>query len=274
MEDLGGSWPLVSSLRFSKTVFSRNRAGVRAAPGLDSRAHAIVFKYDVTRGARLAHYHASELYYRRTVAASGRPRDLARGAAGDRIAQHAPAVPVRQSRGRSTDYDFVRLSSPQTFLLPRRRGVELRRGLRPVASAITSSSGTTASSGPNPTSTFRREAIDARASLDCCRFRAFPETGNSVARHASIGCYNQFYPLVVAECSNILLYISVCRNECALTSSLVRRHAGGAGSAPLAAQLSGASDTPRRNRRPGIRERTLFATDANRLDCCPTTTGF
>lgn len=121
MEDLGGSWSTGEFSSVLEDVFSPATGTVFRRSGQDSihGRTAIVFKYDVTR--ERSHWRIitpSQLYYPAYRGSIWIDRETSRVVRLEMESRNMPLLFPFAKVESATDYDFVRLSSPQTFLLP------------------------------------------------------------------------------------------------------------------------------------------------------------
>jgi hypothetical protein len=121
MEDLGGAWSTGEFSSVLEDVFSPATGAVFRRSGQDSihGRTAIVFKYDVTR--ERSHWRIitpSQLYYPAYRGSIWIDRETSRVVRLEMESRNMPLLFPFAKVESATDYDFVRLSSPQTFLLP------------------------------------------------------------------------------------------------------------------------------------------------------------
>src|SRR5579864_7915414 len=121
MEDLGGSWSTGEFSSVLEDVFSPETGAVFRRSGQDSihGRTAIVFKYDVTR--ERSHWRLmapSQLYYPAYRGSIWIDRETSRVVRIEMETRNMPLLFPFAKVESATDYDFVRLASPQTFLLP------------------------------------------------------------------------------------------------------------------------------------------------------------
>ncbi|HTD43683.1 MAG TPA: hypothetical protein VK687_05860, partial [Bryobacteraceae bacterium] len=121
MEDVGGSWSTGEFSSVLEDVFSPATGAVFRRSGQDSihGRTAIVFKYDVTR--ERSHWRIitpSQLYYPAYRGSIWIDRETSRVVRLEMESRNMPLLFPFAKVESATDYDFVRLASPQTFLLP------------------------------------------------------------------------------------------------------------------------------------------------------------
>jgi len=121
MEDLGGAWSTGEFSSVLEDVFSPATGAVFRRSGQDSihGRTAIVFKYDVTR--ERSHWRIitpSQLYYPAYRGSIWIDRETSRVVRLEMESRNMPLLFPFAKVESATDYDFVRLSSPQTYLLP------------------------------------------------------------------------------------------------------------------------------------------------------------
>jgi hypothetical protein len=121
MEDLGGSWSTGEFSSVLEDVFSPATGAVFRRSGQDSihGRTAIVFKYDVTR--ERSHWRIitpSQIYYPAYRGSIWIDRETSRVVRLEMESRNMPLLFPFAKVESATDYDFVRLSSPQTYLLP------------------------------------------------------------------------------------------------------------------------------------------------------------
>jgi hypothetical protein len=121
MEDLGGSWSTGEFSSVLEDVFAPETGAVFRRSGQDSihGRTAIVFKYDVTR--ERSHWRIitpSQIYYPAYRGSIWIDRETSRVVRLEMESRNMPLLFPFAKVESATDYDFVRLSSPQTYLLP------------------------------------------------------------------------------------------------------------------------------------------------------------
>jgi len=121
MEDLGGAWSTGEFSSVLEDVFSPATGAVFRRSGQDSihGRTALVFKYDVTR--ERSHWRIitpSQLYYPAYRGSIWIDRETSRVVRLEMESRNMPLLFPFAKVESDTDYDFVRLASPQAFLLP------------------------------------------------------------------------------------------------------------------------------------------------------------
>jgi hypothetical protein len=121
MEQVGGSWSTGEFSSILEDLFSPETGAVFRRSGQDSihGRTTIVFKYDVTR--ERSHWRImapSQLYYPAYRGSVWIDRETSRVVRIEMESRNMPLLFPFAKVESATDYDFVRLASPQTFLLP------------------------------------------------------------------------------------------------------------------------------------------------------------
>jgi hypothetical protein len=121
MEEVGGSWSTGEFSSVLEDLFAPETGAVFRRSGQDSihGRMTIVFKYDVTR--ERSHWRIiapSQLYYPAYRGSIWIDRETSRVVRLEMESRNMPLLFPFAKVESATDYDFVRLSSPQAFLLP------------------------------------------------------------------------------------------------------------------------------------------------------------
>jgi hypothetical protein len=121
MEEVGGSWSTGEFSSVLEDLFAPETGAVFRRSGQDSihGRTTIVFKYDVTR--ERSHWRIiapSQLYYPAYRGSIWIDRETSRVVRLEMESRNMPLLFPFAKVESATDYDFVRLSSPQAFLLP------------------------------------------------------------------------------------------------------------------------------------------------------------
>jgi hypothetical protein len=121
MEEVGGSWSTGEFSSILEDLFAPATGAVFRRSGQDSihGRTTIVFKYDVTR--ERSHWRIiapSQLYYPAYRGSIWIDRETSRVVRIELESRNMPLLFPFAKVESATDYDFVRLASPQTFLLP------------------------------------------------------------------------------------------------------------------------------------------------------------